>query len=218
MFPIVYQLRTTIADIFSLKNILLQLLACGITYIIVMSGFDWNYFIFVGKTNLNTYLSPAVGIGGLVPIFGLPLLYVFAKIRKNKNLLVTMWALAQAAALGWIISSLYKAFTGRVQPPRGPATTLIDSSHNWNFGFLEHGIFWGWPSSHTTVAFAMSFALISLYPKQKTIFWMALLYAFYIGLGISMHIHWFSEFEAGAIIGAIIGIAVGKSFRKQLSK
>jgi membrane-associated phospholipid phosphatase len=33
-----------------------------------------------------------------------------------------------------------------------------------------------------------------------------------------MHIHWFSEFEAGAIIGAIIGIAVGKSFRKQLSK
>jgi hypothetical protein len=40
----------------------------------------------------------------------------------------------------------------------------------------------------------------------------ALLYAFYIGLGVSVTIHWFSEFVAGAIIGSVIGTVVGRSF------
>lgn len=217
MLPLFYNLRETVAAIFSVRNIVVQVLACVLTYIIVISGFDWNYFIFVQTSPLHTYLSPAVGVGGLVPMFGLPLLYVVAKLTKRNVLLITTWALAQAAALGWVISSTYKAFTGRVQPPRGLFVPLIDASHNWNFGFLEHGIFWGWPSSHTTVAFAMSFALISLYLKRKDILWIALFYAFYIGIGISMQIHWFSEFVAGAIIGTIIGIAVGTSFRKKIS-
>jgi hypothetical protein len=41
----------------------------------------------------------------------------------------------------------------------------------------------------------------------------ALLYAFYIDLGVSVTIHWFSEFVAGAIIGSVIGTVVGRSFR-----
>jgi membrane-associated phospholipid phosphatase len=218
MFPLFYQLRHNIVAIFSIQNIILQILACIITYLIVTTGFDWTYFKFVHGSSLSTYVSPAVAIGGLIPIFGLPILYVIAKIRKNKNELTIVWALSQAAMLGWCMSSLYKAFTGRVQPPHTITNTLVDMSHDWNFGFMKHGIFWGWPSSHTAVAFAMSFAFISLYPKQKYIFWFALFYAFYIGIGISMQIHWFSEFVAGAIIGAIIGTVVGKSFRIKLSE
>lgn len=217
MLPLFYRLRPTLFTIFSPRNILYMILACIITYIIVISGFDWSYFKSVQDSALKIYLSPAVGIGGILPIFGLPLFYFIAKIRKNKILLTSVWALAQAAMLGWCISSFFKTFTGRVQPPRVITDTLIDMSRNWNFGFLKHGIFWGWPSSHTTVAFAMSFALISLFPKNKTVFWTALLYAFYIGIGISMQIHWFSEFAAGAIFGAIIGTAVGNSFRNKLS-
>jgi membrane-associated phospholipid phosphatase len=177
------------------------------------------YFLYVHGSLLSTYLSPAVGIGGLVPIFGLPLLYLIAKVRNDKVLLVTTWALTQAAVLGWCVSSMYKAFTGRVQPPRVITNAMVDMSRNWNFGFLKQGIFWGWPSSHTTVAFAMSFTLITLYkkhPKQKIIFWLAIIYAFYIGIGISMQIHWFSEFIAGALIGGMIGTTVGKSFRVKL--
>ena len=34
----------------------------------------------------------------------------------------------------------------------------------------------------------------------------------YIGLGVSMTIHWFSDFAAGAILGTIIGLVVGRSF------
>ncbi len=218
MFPILHQLHNTLLSIFSVRNIFFQLFACLVTYIIVISGFDWAYFKYVQGSPIHVYLSPAVGIGGLVPIFGLPLLYGIAKIYKQKKSLIITWALAQAAALGWIISSLYKAFTGRVQPPRVILDPLLDASRNWNFGFMEHGIFWGWPSSHTTVAFAMSFALIFLLPKQRKVFWFALFYALYIGLGISMQIHWLSEFVAGAIIGAIVGSSVGRSFRSKLSE
>jgi len=40
----------------------------------------------------------------------------------------------------------------------------------------------------------------------------AILYAFYVGIGVSLTIHWFSDFAAGAIIGSVIGAVVGKSF------
>ena len=42
--------------------------------------------------------------------------------------------------------------------------------------------------------------------------WVAILYAFYVGIGVSMTIHWFSDFAAGAIIGSVIGAVVGKCF------
>ena len=91
--------------------------------------------------------------------------------------------------------------------------SLVDSSHGFQFGLLKGGIFWGWPSSHTTVTFAMTLCLITLYPKNKIFVFFALLYALYIGLGVSVTIHWFSEFVAGAIIGSVIGTVVGRSFR-----
>ncbi len=216
MLPLFYRLKATVCAFFSFRNACLQIFAWGATYAIVISGFDWAYFKYVQGSPIHVYLSPAVGIGGLVPIFGIPLLYFFAKLKKSLILNITTWALAQAAALGWIVSSTYKAFTGRVQPPHGIFDPLVDASRNWNFGFMEHGIFWGWPSSHTTVAFSMSFALIFLFQNNKKVFWLALVYALYIGLDISMQIHWFSEFVAGAIIGGSIGAIVGKSFRNKI--
>ena len=212
MLPLFYNLRKTFTHIFSFRGIVTQATGGLCTYVIVTSGFERFYFVSIQHENVRQYFFPAVVIGGIVPVFGLPLLYLFSKIKKSKEGLLLTWMLAQAAMLGWIISSLYKAFTGRVQPPH---VLLIDTSHNWNFGFLQHGIFWGWPSSHTTVAFAMAFALITYYKKEKWVVFGALLYAFYIGIGVSTGIHWFSEFVAGAIIGALIGSIVGTSFKQK---
>jgi len=94
-------------------------------------------------------------------------------------------------------------------------SAVIDSSHGFQFGFLKGGIFWGWPSGHTTVAFSMALCLTMLYPKNKIVVLGALLYAFYVGLAVSVTIHWVSEFAAGAIIGSVIGMTVGKSFRTE---
>jgi membrane-associated phospholipid phosphatase len=186
-----------------------------VTYILVISGFDWKYLQYIQSTHVAPYLSSAMAVGALIPIIGLPCLYVYSKVARSKILLSVTWALSQAALLGLVISSFYKALTGRVQPPHALASSLIDTSREWNFGILKHGVFWGWPSSHTAVAFAMAVALGTLYPRQKWVLYVGLLYAFYIGIGVSTRIHWFSEFAAGAIIGSVVGVAVGTTFKSQ---
>ena len=108
-----------------------------------------------------------------------------------------------------LISSAYKAITGRAHPAH---VVGADISHVFQFGFLRGGVFWGWPSSHTTIAFAMAVTVFTLFPKQRWLGMAAILYAFYVGIGVSMTIHWFSDFVAGAIIGSVIGVVVGKSF------
>ena len=54
--------------------------------------------------------------------------------------------------------------------------------------------------------------MIMLYPKLRKLYLMALCYAFYVGLGVTVGIHWFSEFIAGALIGTTIETTVGRSF------
>jgi membrane-associated phospholipid phosphatase len=95
-------------------------------------------------------------------------------------------------------------------------STGVDLSHDFRFGFLRGGVFWGWPSSHTTIAFAMAATVVMLLPKQRWLGTIAILYASYIGIGVSMNIHWFSDFAAGLIIGTIIGVVVGKSFSETI--
>ena len=74
---------------------------------------------------------------------------------------------------------------------------------------MERGVFDGWPSGHTTVAFAMSVAFLYVLPRNKKwqIFFLA--YAVYIGLGVGVTIHWISDAFAGALIGTAVGRAVG---------
>ena len=183
--------------------------AIVLTVIFVMSGLDWRYFLATRNPELRSWMFPAVVIGGLLPIY-LPLALLAAgHITRNTRTVLTSWAVAQAELLGAVIVVTYKAFTGRAHPLHnvGP-----DISHVFRFGFLRGGVFWGWPSSHTTVAFAMAATVFTLWPKQRWLGILAGVYALYVGVGVSMTIHWFSDFVAGAIIGSVIGVVVGKSF------
>lgn len=140
----------------------------------------------------------------------LPLLLMLAGLlMKSAKSVRVAWAVGQAAFIGWFISSCYKALTGRDHPPHSMGT---DTSDLFRFGFFRHGIFWGWPSSHTAVAFAMAATTLRLFPKRPFLGVAAILYALYIGVGVSLTIHWFSDFVAGALIGTAIGSTVGKSF------
>jgi len=185
-------------------------IAIGLTAVLALSGFDWWYFTAHQIQDLQLVFFPAIIIGFFLPIITPIVLFLAGKIGKRKRSVLMAFALAQAAILGSLISSIYKAFTGRIQPDFRNMT--MDISHNFQFGFLQHGVFWGWPSSHTTIAFAMAFTIIFLYRGHKGVVLGALLYAFYIGLGVSLSIHWFSDFVAGALIGTAIGITVGKSY------
>jgi len=211
MLTFIRKLVRNLVGIFSWKNLKWHVLAFALTLALVASGFDWYYFHLFQGTLLYKIMFSAALVGGALPIL-LPLVsLIIVYFNKNKALLNATLALVQAAFLGWFISSVYKIFTGRVGPP---LHAITDTSQVFRFGFFRGGIFWGWPSSHTTVAFAMAFTIFTMFPKNKIARASALLYAFYIGIGVSMTIHWFSDFIAGAIIGTVIGITVGKNYVK----
>ncbi len=205
-----YTIVSTIRSLYTWRNIALQLIFIAITIYFVQSGLDWTIYGASRGTLIQSIAFPAVWLGLLLPIAIPCVTLLYSVITKNNKALNLSYALVQAAFLGWGISSFYKVFTGRMGPPHGIA--LTDTSTMFRLGFYRGGAFQGWPSSHTTVAFAVSFAVITLFPKKKWLQVLAFMYALYIGLGISITIHWFSDFIAGSILGAIIGIAVGSAY------
>jgi membrane-associated phospholipid phosphatase len=187
-----------------------HLAAALLTFILVRSGFDWAYYRATRDPGLRAWMFPAAPIGGLVPMV-LPLMLIAGGIIvRSAATLRTGWAVGQAGLIGLLISSACKAVTGRAHPVRGAGG--VDITHVFHFGFLRGGMFWGWPSSHTTIAFAMAAAIWTLFPQKKWLGCVALAYALYIGLGVSMTIHWFSDFAAGMMIGTVVGVVVGRSF------
>ncbi len=206
-----YKLPENVAACFKGRNLLWQIAAIVLTYLLVVTGADWAYFqLFQGK-GIYQYLFLAGLVGFLVPVI-LPIIFLLIGVmKKNGRLLNAGWGIAQAEILAWCLSAFYKFFTGRAHPSMSGVNT--DITHVFNFGLDRGGIFWGWPSSHTIVAFAMASAIAALFPEKMATKVLVFIYAFYIGLSVAGSFHWFSDFIAGAIIGAIVGTVVGRSFR-----
>ncbi len=220
-----HQLPGNILTIFRGRNLLVHAAAILLTIVIVETGLDWAYYRWTRAEVFAQCALPAIMLGTLMPVVGTLAILAYGFIRQDRGLVTTAWALGQAALLGYLASILYKTWTGRIPPPfRGfrmsaaNANSLVDTSHGFQFGWLKGGVFWGWPSSHTTVAFAMSVCLVTLFPRPKLLVAVALAYAFYIGLGVSFSIHWLSEFVAGAMIGSLVGRVVGVSVRSKAGK
>jgi membrane-associated phospholipid phosphatase len=210
MKQFVWTLPRNVIGCFKGRLILWHVLAIVLTVILVTSNFDWHYFTWTRSPQIRSLAFPAVHFGSELPIVLPVILIVIGISGRDSRYIRFAAALAQAAIIGSLISSTYKAFTGRVHPSMreiGP-----DISHVFRFGFLRGGAFWGWPSSHTTIAFSMALAVFMLTPKQRWVGCVAIAYALYVGLGVSVTIHWFSDFVAGAIIGSLIGVVVGRSF------
>ncbi len=205
------------------RNLLWHLIAIILTILIVRSGLDWAYFCNFQGDIFSKLARPAILLGSLLPILGTVAILFIGTVSQRPRTVTTGWALGQAGLLGYLVSIAYKACTGRTPPAfRGYSVaaldshSIIDNSHGFHFSFFNGGVFWGWPSSHTTVAFALSVCLTRLYPKNKLLSVLALGYAFYVGFAVSVSIHWLSEFVAGAIIGSVVGVVVGNSFRAKL--
>ena len=209
--------RTLIPNIlgaYKERRWILHVLAIVLTTLIVITGFDWYWFNLTGIDTIRNISFIAVGLGSFVPIVLPVCILAISALRRDRALDVKGWLLGQAAFIALFITSLYKAFTGRVQPSFG---STLDISREFQFGWLRHGIFWGWPSSHTATAFALAVAFLYIFPKSPWK-WVLLIYAIYVGLSVSTTIHWFSEFVAGVLVGISVGIAVGKSYKKISTK
>jgi len=199
--------------------ILFHIAAIGLTYAIVSFGIDWQFFLFSREyLQLQVVFLPAIIIGGIVPVIMPGLFYLYARARNLSQARFAAFSLAQTVVIGLVISSLYKIVSGRMPP--GPLRYFLphDISANFHFGFLQEGVVDGWPSGHTTIAFAMSIVLIRIFANHKFIAYSALLYCFYIGLGVATNIHWFSDFVAGALIGTAIGLTVSRGISQEIGE
>lgn len=211
-----YKLGNNVIGSFKYHYGLNYIIAVPITYGMVESNLDWNWYRFSYKNKwiYNTgYIS--VYTGSIIPTAVSIGLYIYGRAYKNSDIQITGLALGQAALLGLAISSGLKAVTGRKPPTKLVFTD--DLRGDFRFGFLKGGVNNGWPSSHTCVAFSMATALIELYPNNTAIKICSLTFASLIGLGVSTNIHWASDVVSGALIGWAIGRTVGNSFRNLMN-
>lgn len=219
LFPIttvLYRMDKHLLGSFAYNYGLNYVVAGVASYGLVESGVDWRWY-------RNAIDHPWISRAGRISVvtgplvsLALPLgLYFYGRSERDVNMQITGLALGQAAINAAIITSVLKAFTGRVGPQHKSETT--DYSKNFRFGFLRGGIYQGWPSSHTAAAFSMTTVLMKLYPKNIAFKIGGLTYASLIGLGVSTNIHWFSDAVAGAFIGYAIGSTVGIGYRNLLN-
>lgn len=189
--------------------------AGALTAVLVISGADWYFFTHT-RSEILTPVIYAAGIGGFfVPVLVPVALYIRSWRLHSERIRLSSFAAAQSVVIAWCISSFYKALTGRIEPEF--LTQLMDDrSRTFNFGFLEYGIFWGWPSSHTAVAVALAVALTVCYKGSPRVKALSAAYASFVGFGAAVGFHWLSDVLAGAIVGAAAGLAVGSHFAAKI--
>ncbi len=211
MKPFFATLPRHIIACFKGRMLLWHGVAVLLTVVSVTLGLDWRYYLATRSPALRHLMFPAVIIGGLLPIL-LPLSLLALGGAAGWARVRTMgWAIGRAEVIGALVAAGYKAVTGRAHPLRMAGGDL---SHVFKFGWLRGGVFWGWPSSHTTIAFAMAVTVFTFLPKPRWVGYAAIAYAFYVGLGVSMTIHWLSDVLAGAIFGTVVGVVVGNGFSR----
>ncbi len=211
MKQFLWTLPRNLIGCFTGLRIIWHAIAVLLTLLFVTSGLDWRFFASTRDPTLRSCMFLAVVIGGLLPIALPIILLVIGSLTKSARTSLAGWAVGQSELSGALVAAAYKSVTGRAHPSHGVGA---DISHVFRFGFLRGGVFWGWPSSHTTIAFAMAATILTLFPKQRWLGCVAVAYALYVGIGVSTTIHWFSDFAAGAIIGTVIGTVVGTSFSR----
>ena len=207
-----FLLPRNIAGCFKGWKIAWHLVAIGLAVVLAASGFDWFYFGATRSPQLLAWMFPATSFGVRVPLLLQPLLLLAGMVFKRAAVTRTGWALGQAALISLALVELFKAVAVRPHPPYHLVFVPSAPSHLFHFGLLRGGIVYGWPSAHTAVAFAMAVTLFVLFQQNRWLGAAALLYAFCIGISVSMTIHWFSDFASGAVFGTIVGTTVGRSF------
>jgi membrane-associated phospholipid phosphatase len=193
----------------------------GATYGIMESGWDAQVNRYAAKqdTLVNALLyGPGLLAGTIAPVAVPVGLYFFP---KNKEWKATGAVSMQAVGIAFLYNNILKAATGR-KPPDSEHPDLEKLSHEFQYGFLRGGVFFGWPSGHTMVNTAMAASIYSYHRNEDWALAGALAYSSYIGvsmtLGVNGHAHWMSDAVAGFLMGAGIGWTVGDSYYKARQK
>ena len=103
-----HEFLSNLTKIFNWPNMLWHMLVIALTYVIVISGFDWYYFEITRSISFKWLWLPAGMLGFLLVLLPL-ILYFVGKFYNNPRLLNTAFAEGQTLILASLVSSFYKA-------------------------------------------------------------------------------------------------------------
>lgn len=199
-------------------NGVLQLSAIGLAPILVQSGADrevHNYF--VNHQTLEPLTIPAVWGTYVLPLALTGGFYTYGRLQNTQREVAAACAVAQAAGLSFLYQSILKSVTGRPGPEERSMSQ--EEVENFQFGFMEGGVHYGWPSGHMMTTSAMLFSLQAIYPDNQGLRWGSYGYIAYVFGSVLMHegahMHYLSDAVSGTLMGIAIGRAVGQGFAKR---
>jgi membrane-associated phospholipid phosphatase len=194
------------------------------TWGLIESGFDWKWrnFAYNHDSLANAAYSAVIYSGYVIPIATPPVLYLTGLFKQDEKLQIAGMALVQSMALANGFQAILKLSTGRSEPYiiNQYHHERINSSSDFSgkFDWFNMVLRDGWPSGHTTAAFATAATISEIYSDNT---WLKIgfySYAVLTGIGVSLNVHWASDVFAGALMGYAVGKTVGRSFNKLIKQ
>jgi membrane-associated phospholipid phosphatase len=211
-----------ILDSFKGDNLYLHLAGIASTFLLVSSNTDYKVEEFFNEhEGYGNAARPVIRIAMYFPFVISGSLYAYGKLNKDNEAVGASFAVLQSSLIALAYNSLLKAITGRPHPDWRNNNDMKSLSKTFRFGFMRGGVFWGWPSGHTSSTMAVVSALTNFYPDKTWLKIAGYSYVAYMIFAVSSlnrgGMHWFSDAIAAAFMSYAIGSTVGKYFRSQFS-
>ncbi len=207
-----------IINSFKGNNLYLHLAGIALTSLLVTQNVDYKVEHFFNQhPDYGKWARPILVTGQLLPFIVGGGLYAYGKLGNDNEFIGASFAVLQASLIEFLYNSTLKAITGRPGPDWRHNPDMESLSKTFRFGFLRGGIFWGWPSGHTSATMAVVSALTNYYPNSTWLKIVGYSWVAYTIFGVSSinrgGMHWFSDAIAAALMAYAVGSTVGKYYR-----
>lgn len=211
-----------IVNSFKGDNLYLHLAGIASTVLIVTTDTDYHvHKFFYDHEEFGNAARPIIYAGMFIPFVTGGSLYAYGKLGKDDRAVAASFAVLQSSLVAFLYNSLLKAVTGRPNPDWQHHSDMKALSKTFRFGFMRGGIFWGWPSGHTSSTMAVVSALTSFYADKTWLKVAGYSLVAYMMYGVSsLHrggMHWFSDAVAAAFMSYAIGSTIGKYYRSKFT-
>lgn len=212
-----------ILNSFKGNNLYLHLAGAASTAILVTTNTDYYVEKYFNEHEIYGEIGrPIIRLSLFFPFIISGSLYAYGKMAPDEEALGASFAVLQSSVIAFMYNSLLKAITGRPNPDWRNSKDMEALSKTFRFGFMRGGIFWGWPSGHTSSTMAVVSALTNFYPEKTWLKIAGYGYVAYMMFAVSSlgrgGMHWFSDAVAAAFMAYAIGSTTGKFFRDKFRK
>ena len=212
-----------IVNSFKGDNLYLHLAGVASTFILVTSNTDYEVHKFFNEhEQYSNAARPVIHWATYFPFAVGGSLYAYGKLKHDDEAMGASFAVFQSSLIALSYNSFLKAITGRPNPNWRNNQDMEELSKTFRFGFMRGGIFWGWPSGHTSSTMAVVSALTNFYPDKTWLKIAGYVYVGYMIFAVSSlgrgSMHWFSDAVAAAFMSYAIGSTTGKFYRNKFKK